>query len=78
MGIGTTELLVILLILLLMFGATRLPALGRGLGQGLRSFRDALRGGEENKDAGLQRAAEDEHRARPDDKSHTPPTTERS
>lgn len=43
-GIGTTELLVILLIVLVLFGASRLPELGRGLGQGMRSFRDAIKG----------------------------------
>jgi sec-independent protein translocase protein TatA len=43
-GIGTTELLVILLIVVLLFGASRLPELGRGLGQGMRSFKDAIKG----------------------------------
>ncbi len=43
-GLGTTELVVILVIVLVVFGASRLPALGKGLGEGMRSFRDALRG----------------------------------
>ena len=43
-GIGTTELIVILVIGMVIFGAGRLPALGKGLGQGIRGFRDALRG----------------------------------
>ena len=43
-GIGTTELLIILVIILLLFGSSKLPELGRGLGQGLRSFRDAMKG----------------------------------
>jgi sec-independent protein translocase protein TatA len=46
MGIGTTELLVILLIALLIFGGSRIATLGRGLGEGLRNFKDALRGEE--------------------------------
>ncbi|HET6345966.1 MAG TPA: twin-arginine translocase TatA/TatE family subunit, partial [Myxococcota bacterium] len=43
-GLGTGELLIILLIALLVFGASRLPELGKGLGQGMRGFRDALKG----------------------------------
>lgn len=45
-GLGTGELIVILVIALLMFGASRLPELGKGLGQGMRGFRDALKGEE--------------------------------
>ncbi len=43
-GLGTGELVVILLIVVLVFGASRLPQLGKGLGEGMRSFKDALRG----------------------------------
>jgi sec-independent protein translocase protein TatA len=43
-GLGTGELLIILLLALLVFGASRLPELGKGLGQGMRSFKDALKG----------------------------------
>ncbi len=43
-NIGTTELLIILAIVVLLFGASRLPELGRGLGQGLKSFKDAIKG----------------------------------
>ncbi len=45
-GVGTTELLIILLVIFLLFGARRLPELGKGLGEGMRSFRDALKGPE--------------------------------
>ena len=38
-NIGFSELLVILLILILVFGASRLPALGEGLGKAIRSFK---------------------------------------
>jgi sec-independent protein translocase protein TatA len=41
---GPWELLIVLGIVLLIFGPKRLPALGRSLGQGARSFRDSLRG----------------------------------
>jgi sec-independent protein translocase protein TatA len=43
-GLGTGELVVILAVFALMFGGKRLPELGRGLGQGMRGFRDALKG----------------------------------
>lgn len=41
--LGTQELLVILLILVLIFGASRLPQLGRGLGEGIRNFKKGLK-----------------------------------
>ena len=44
--IGLPELLVILLIVLLVFGAGKLPQLGKGIGDGIRNFRGALKGDE--------------------------------
>ncbi len=41
-GLGIGELLLILAVVVLLFGATRLPQLGAGLGQGLRSFKKAF------------------------------------
>ena len=41
-GIGTTELLVILGIVVVLFGARRLPELGSGLGQAIRNFKTGL------------------------------------
>jgi len=43
-GLGMQELLVILLILLVLFGSRKIPEIGRGLGEGIRGFRSALRG----------------------------------
>ena len=45
MGLGLPELLVILLIVLLIFGANRLPDLMGGVGKGVRNFKDAMRDG---------------------------------
>lgn len=41
----TTDLIVVLVIVLLIFGPKRLPGLGRQLGQGLREFKDSVTGG---------------------------------
>jgi sec-independent protein translocase protein TatA len=43
--IGMPELLIILLIVVVIFGANKLPELGRGLGKGIRNFKDATRDG---------------------------------
>jgi sec-independent protein translocase protein TatA len=43
MGLGIPELLVILFIIILIFGANRLPEIGRGIGKGIRNFKDATR-----------------------------------
>jgi sec-independent protein translocase protein TatA len=40
---GGSELVLILLVLLLLFGGTKLPALARGLGQSIREFKKAVR-----------------------------------
>lgn len=41
-GLGVAELLIIAGIIVLLFGATRLPALGSGLGKAIKGFRDSL------------------------------------
>jgi len=42
-GIGGTELLIILAIVLLLFGGTKLPSLAKGLGQSIKEFKKASR-----------------------------------
>lgn len=41
-GLGIWELLVVLLIVLLFFGAKRLPEIGSSLGKGIREFKDSI------------------------------------
>ncbi len=43
-GIGMSELLVVLVIVLIIFGAGKLPEIGKGLGKGIRNFRRASTG----------------------------------
>ena len=50
MGLGIPELIVILFIIILIFGASRLPEIGRGLGKGIRNFKDATRDGVNDRD----------------------------
>jgi sec-independent protein translocase protein TatA len=47
--LGIPELLVILFIIILIFGANRLPDIGRGIGKGIRNFKDATREGQNEK-----------------------------
>jgi sec-independent protein translocase protein TatA len=51
-SLGIPELVLIFVILLLIFGGKKIPELARGLGHGIRSFKDALHdeGEEEKKD----------------------------
>ncbi len=42
-----THLLVVLFIALLVFGPKKLPELGKGLGEGIRSFKDSMNGKDE-------------------------------
>ncbi len=43
-GLGAGELILILALVILFFGARRLPQFARGLGEGIRNFRGALKG----------------------------------
>lgn len=52
MGLGAPELLIILLVLLLLFGSTKLPNLARSLGQAQGEFRRGVRHGGEPAERG--------------------------
>lgn len=45
--LGFQELLIIFLIVLVIFGASKLPQLGRGLGEGIKNFRKGMRDGDD-------------------------------
>jgi sec-independent protein translocase protein TatA len=45
-GLGTPELVIIVLVIFLLFGATRLPQLAKALGQSKKAFREGIEDGE--------------------------------
>jgi sec-independent protein translocase protein TatA len=49
LGLSPGKLVLIILILLLVFGTGRISEVGKGLGEGLRSFKKGLRGNSDNK-----------------------------
>jgi sec-independent protein translocase protein TatA len=51
-NIGPTELIIVLVIVLLIFGPKRLPGLGKQLGSGMREFKDSIsgKGGRDDED----------------------------
>jgi sec-independent protein translocase protein TatA len=76
MGIGSfggTELIIALVIILLLFGAKRIPELARGLGSGVREFRKGSRGEYEVEEDKMEEkneelaAGEERPEARPED-----------
>jgi sec-independent protein translocase protein TatA len=58
-GIGPTELIIVLVIVLLIFGPKRLPGLGKQLGSGMREFKDSISGNSRDDDDEDERAADD-------------------
>ena len=46
-NLGVPELLIIFVIIIVLFGATRLPNIGKGLGEGIRNFKKGMKGGDE-------------------------------
>jgi sec-independent protein translocase protein TatA len=48
-SLGFGEILLILLIVVLIFGTSRIPELGRGLGEGIKNFKRAIKGEEDEK-----------------------------
>ena len=59
-GIGVPELLIILAIVILIFGASRLGDIGKGLGKSIKEFRDAVTTDEDKKEPAKAEAANEE------------------
>jgi sec-independent protein translocase protein TatA len=52
---GGSEMLIVLLLVLLLFGGSRLPQLAKGLGQSMKEFKKGAAGGDESEDAARRR-----------------------
>ncbi len=48
-GLGVGEIVLILVILVVLFGASRIPELGKGIGEGIRNFKKGMKGEEDEK-----------------------------
>jgi len=58
MGLGTGEIILIIFVVTVVFGATKLPALGDGLGRAIGSFKRAISGKDEI-EASIKQAVRD-------------------
>ncbi len=56
---GLWEWIIIIAIILLLFGATKLPKLGKGLGEGIKNFKSGLGGDEKAEDETASKGKED-------------------
>ena len=64
-GLGTTELLVILVIALVIFGGSKLPELGAALGKGIKNFKKGLSAINEDEEKKEIRSSEDRQKIEP-------------
>jgi sec-independent protein translocase protein TatA len=64
-GLGSTELIVILIIVLLLFGGAKLPSLAKGLGQSIKEFKKASKGEDEESATKTTPAPEAQKKAEP-------------
>jgi sec-independent protein translocase protein TatA len=64
-GIGLPEVLIFLVVVLLLFGASRVPEIGRSLGKGMREFKDAVSGRDDERAPSLPPPEDEEKVASP-------------
>jgi len=61
-GLGWQEMLVIVLVILLLFGAKRLPEIARGLGKGINEFKGAIKDTKKEIQAGMDDKEDDNNK----------------
>ena len=57
--LGTWEIILIVLVILLIFGGKKIPELMRGIGKGIRSFKDGVEGKTDKEDAEVKEEKDD-------------------
>jgi sec-independent protein translocase protein TatA len=62
MGLGITEILLLAVLVVLFFGARKIPGLARGLGEGIRNFKSGLKDPERLESGESPEAGEDERK----------------
>ena len=63
-NLGPTELIIILLIVILLFGAKKIPEIAKGLGKGIKDFKGAMKEGENEADSkALNKPKDDDSKA---------------
>jgi len=60
-GLGTQELMLVLLIVVLLFGATKLPQIGSGIGQAIRNFKKSVSEAEAKEDESKKKVSTKEN-----------------
>jgi len=63
MGIGPTELIIILVIVLILFGVGRISKIAGEMGSGIRAFKEGIQGPEKTKETQEQPEAEDKEKS---------------
>lgn len=59
-GLGTQELIIILVLVLIIFGAGKLPQVGGAIGKGLRNFKEGMKEGDEDGEKKLEEKKSEE------------------
>ena len=71
MGLGMPEILIIVLIIIILFGARRIPEVAKGLGQGIRHFKSGMRG-DDPAELDDRKHRDDDRRYRDDERREEP------
>lgn len=69
MGLGMPEILIVLVIIVILFGARRIPEVAKGLGEGIRHFKTGMRG-DDPRELDDRKPRDDDRRYRDDDRRY--------
>lgn len=74
MGLGVPEILIVLVIIVILFGARRIPEVAKGLGEGIRHFKTGMRG-DDPRELDDRKSRDDDRRYRDDERREEPRTS---